>query len=360
MFKRAAFYFSLAFLVPLLATSCGLSATPSDSSDQGKQAILDDVNIYLDTGNCSSALIEVLPLYNSANSDNNVRYSIASVYGCFAGVNFFQFVLNLATAGVTSSPSVLWEFLAKQYPSTDPVINPADKKVESAGFGMDALMAMVSPGQVLIPADLFNVGTNNPGSLLDTDRTGDANLYLLFLAMASVGASENRAGANANGTPTNTGTPLPWVTSSTSGMSTEGCEYASAMVNLADALSTAPTTGQLGTTLTSLDNFIENASYAGSKVGVPLQQLIYDACNYGCQNQVPLGPSSPGATGESAALNSEGNWSATACGSDTGVCPGCPLLLRDRNNCAGTTNDQVSCAAAGVINMMNQSAFGWH
>ncbi len=337
----------------LVVTACGKS-TPS-----GDQAILDQVNLLLDTGQCAAALEILQPVYNSSTTDNDIRMAMASVYGCFSGVNVFGLVTDISNANITASASAFWEFLAKEYPSQDPSVNPADKKVESAGFGMDATMASLNAGQVLLPADLFNTTTYNPGSLLTSDRTSDANFYLFFLAMSSIGASENRAGANASGTPKTAATPLPWVTSSTAGMSTEGCEFASAMVNLADAMATLPTTGTLGSTVNTLNNFMENYSVDGFTLGVDLPQLIYAACNYGCQNQVPP-IVVPNVTAETAALNTNGGWSATACGSDTGTCANCPLLLRNRNNCAGTPNDQVSCAAAGVINMMNQSILGWH
>jgi hypothetical protein len=55
----------------------------------GKQAILDAVDIFLTTENCTDAVSQITGLYNSANTDNDVRMRAASAYGCNAKVNLF-------------------------------------------------------------------------------------------------------------------------------------------------------------------------------------------------------------------------------------------------------------------------------
>jgi hypothetical protein len=331
----------LAYFVSAIAiTSCGL-ATPDPTTASGKAAIIDDVNIYLNTGQCSAALVEITPLYNSANSDNNVRMAMASVYGCFAGVNFFKLASDITKTNL-SAPGFPWNFMAVEFPSTN---SPSDKVVESAGFGLDATMAILNPGEVLLAGDLFNTNTFNQDSLIISDRTTDSNFYSIFLTMSEIGGSENRAGANASGSPT-TNPPLPWVTSSTGGMSTAGCAFASGVANFADSLTVVPTTGVIGAALNAINNNPTTVSFSS---------LVYAACNFACQNAVP----NPLNSLTEAALNPSGKWTANACGSNTGLCASCPLLLRDRNNCAGVASDQVSCAAAGIVNFVNFSGLKW-
>lgn len=344
-------------LIAALISACGIP-TPDPNSAQGKRAILFDVETYLSQGACSPALTEILPLYNSSNTDNDVRMAMASVYACEGGFNFFNF-LNGAQNANFSSPGVFFELFATEFPSKN---NLSDKIVESAGFGIDALQSVISPGQVLIPGDLFNTTTPNESSLLYSDRTHDSNEYLFYMAMVAMGGLENRVGATAAGKPTNN-PPLPWITSATAGMATtagattSGCEFASALVNLADAAASISTQCCTGSncpvpSVTNIPAYVTNQLNCLINAALPgksLAQVIYDSCNYGCTNTVP----------PVGAYNATGSWSAAACGSNTGACAMCPMLLRNRNNCAGTANDQVSCAAAGVINFVNNSGIAW-
>jgi hypothetical protein len=350
------------FLCAAMLTACGMPAADPTSA-QGKRAILDDVNIYLSAGNCSAALNEILPLYNSTNTDNDVRMAMASVYGCNAGFNFFGFFSKVGS--LNFSNNALFELFATEFPSQNVL---SDKVVESAGFGIDALMAILAPGQVLIPGDLFNTTTNNQGSLLFTDRTFDANLYSFFITMTAMGGLENRVGAAANGAPLNS-PPLPWITSSTAGMATaagltaSGCEYASALVNVADAtaqISTQCLSGSAAPAVTNVPAFVVNKLNCLVNLGLPgesFSQMIYDACNFGCQGKAPT-VANGFSVNQQTAFDPLGGWSAATCGAST-FCTQCPLLLRNRNNCAGTANDQTSCAAAGIINFANNALIGW-
>lgn len=364
MFGHVSFRILVFAALALVVTACG-APVPSDEA-----SVLDQVNIYLSQGDCPDALNVILPFYNSVNTDNDVRMAMAEVYACEAGFNFFGF-LNTATGVSFSSPGVLYELFAEEFPSSG--TNVGDKVVESAGFGIDALMASFQSGIVLVPGDLFNISTNNPGSLLYTDRTEASNQYLLFLTMGAMGGLENRVGASATGKPTNS-PPLPWINANTNGMTSaaglnaSGCEYASAMLNFADVIAQLTATCPSNPSKSNIPCVLAETLNAAAALGDPnpvfaglhatagaetFSQAIYDACNYGCTNAQPGG-------NDTLLFNPLGGWQKSGCTvSGLPSCDQCPILLRNRGNCAGTTTDETSCAAAGIINFVNNSAIGW-
>ena len=338
------------FLYAFAMTACGVPA-PDPSTAQGKAQILFDVNSDLNVSDCPDALNEITPLYNSTNTDNTVRMAMASVYACFAGFNFFDFISKASSAGASlATPGALFDLLAQEFPSN----SPADKVVESAGDGIDALMASLNPGEVLIANDLINTTTTNEGSLLYTDRTTDSNSYLFFVSLAAMGGEENRQGATAAGKPTGN-PPLQWTAYNDPEMSTDGIAYASALVNFADAVASIPDSSASTSPPPSPTNVLAFIAYILNKAtslangGASFAQTIDQACVAGCTNSQP----GPGF------LNANAKWVLNTCGGVNTGCSACPLLLRYRFNSSGTTGDGTSCAAAGVINFVNSSAMAW-
>jgi hypothetical protein len=360
MSGRCSFRILFFGILSLIVTACG-AQTPS-----GSLAIIDQVNIYLSEGDCSDALTTLSPLYNSSSTDNSVRMAMAEVYACEAGFNFFTFISGAESTSF-SNTGALFEFFAKEFPSSGSTIS--DKVVESAGYGIDALMSILIPSNVLISGDLFNTSTYNEASLLYTDRTTASNEYLLFLSMVAMGGLENRVGATATGAPSDSALPLSWITASATGMATatglnaSGCEYASALLNFADSLASIsancpanpPVTNvpcYLAYTLNEVAAVADSASSTNGTAET-FTQAIYDACNYGCKNTLP-------GAADTVLFNTQGGWTKSGCTvTNLPSCDQCPLLLRNRGNCTGVTTDDVSCAAAGIINFVNNSLIGW-
>lgn len=299
----------------MVLSGCG-SANYDPASSLGKQAILDAVALQLSQQNCSGAIAQLKPVYNSADTDNRVRLMMASAYGCSAHINLFQFIGDLATNSGSLATGGFWAFLATEFPSTI-----ADRVPESAQLAQDALQSVLDPGGVILTNNMFNVKTFNPAAYNIQDRLNDANAYLFFVTMAAIGGIENRYGnPYPNGKK---GNNLPWSTPAsldpTTNQGADGCAYASAIVNFADSLGAlaSTTSGTLQTTISSLKTTFQSG--------------IYTACDQGC---------------------------TILCGLSS--CPKCPTALRDRTSCTGLATDASSCAAAGIATFVNTTpVVGW-
>jgi hypothetical protein len=285
---------------------CSVS-TPGDSIN--KSGVIDSVNRSLSIQDCGSALQQIQPVYQSSQSDNDIRIATASVYGCFAGIQVLPLIQDLIDFPGDIGGSGIWEFLAKEFPSTT---TPSDdKKPQAAMNGLDALFAALKPGIVLIPSTLVNSGTSNPGSILATDRIDDSNSYLPFMSMALIGTLQNRYGKSDSSYHQTV--DLPWTTADqTKG---DGCAFASALLSLQDGIKfvSASAPSNVATTYGKINTFLSTALDA--------------ACNVGC---------------------------TIICGGSV-TCTTCPTNLRDRNSCTGTNTDANSCATAGIIKFVNTS-----
>lgn len=297
-------------------------------SQSGRDAIIDEVNFALTRGQCDYALGLISPLYHSPYSDNKVRLATASVYGCFANVNVFNMSDTiLQNAGALGSNQIWQLFTEMMYPST-----PGDSRFEGGTFAMDAAMSVLEPSFLIPVANLVLNDPNTPSDLYNkrsiviTDHTIDGNLYLSYVAMATVGIIQNQYGNPNVGTYTK-GNDLPWITAVT--MDSTGCAYAAAVLNMVEAMDqVAPTlNSSFGTNLATITSTFKTQ--------------IYAACDVGCQNTDPAGA-----------------WVASGC-TVTTACATCPTRLRDRYSCTGVVTDQNSCAAAGIVNFVNYSVLGW-
>lgn len=276
-------------ITAVIGASCGRGALDPTTA-RGKRAILDQVSLLLSEQDCEAAIALLKPVYDSINTDNDIRMAMASTYGCSAQINFFAFLGEIASNSATIVGGGLWAFVADQFPSTS-----ADRIPEAGQLAQDALQAIISPSAVVLSNNLFNSTTFNPAAYNVDDRLPNSTAYLFFTSLATMGGLESRYG-----------NPLPWTDATL--IDDDGCAYASAVVNFADSLTglAAQTTGSLGEAM------------SGMRDG--LQALIYANCDFGC----------------------------IACGI-AGGCPTCPKELRDRTSCTAAAADPASCAAAGLV-----------
>ncbi|OFZ18953.1 MAG: hypothetical protein A2X94_13470 [Bdellovibrionales bacterium GWB1_55_8] len=295
---------ALCALLVLSFVRCG---TDYDTSTiDGRRATLDAAQIHLSEGECTEAIEKLEGIYKSASVDNEVRMITASAYACVANVNFFKMIGELVENSPLLGGGAFWSLLAKLFPS--PASDPDDKAVEGAILASDALMATLKPGAVILPESYIDPEGFNPGATLASDRADDANLYLLFVSLAAIGAMENRFGAP---DATYLGT-LPWQAGDHVDMETDGCAFASSVLNFVDTVGSVANSSspELGAALLTLKTGIADGMDA--------------ACTAGC----------------------------FVCGL---VCDGCPITLRNRRSCTGLLTDKNSCAAAGIVNLVNAS-----
>lgn len=296
-------------LLVAIATAAALSACqlPGDEATSERQSIIAKVNAALNSGDCSTAIIEVEKLYRSAASNDEIRRLRASAHGCRTGLGFFEKLEELVNADLSTNGP--WRAITLMFPST-----AGDQKMESAFFATDALQAWIRPEVVVFDPYRLTFDPFNPGSLRAADLELDANIYLLLTSMATIGTLHHRHGdPDANGAPQDS---LPW--DSLSAVDTEGCGYVSALLNMSDSL------GEIASSISQLSGVSSAVSSATAGFDA--------ACQAGC----------------------------AACGLS---CSGCPDVLRHRSACDRATpaTAQIeACAAAGLVgNVMNNALVGW-
>lgn len=294
---------------------------------------VDAVNLLLSKRECSAALAKITPLYSSINSNNAIRFATASSYACSARVDFLSTLDAIVDYQSTTPLGILFELSAKQFPST---ANPDDKVPQAAANATDALHAIIHPGTILIDAYTVNSKTDNPGSLLVGDRLSDANSYLTMVSMALIGSLENRYAAPDANNSYHKSNDLPWTTAaSTVG---DGCAYASAILNFFDGLSY----------IESVASPTIARAYKAFETLAP--QIGYGCCVglQTCGFAVDCGLSVPcSATGTCT--------TCTNCADCPSLCQSCPTALRGRTSCTGEAMDRNSCAAAGMVEQVNNA-----
>lgn len=331
---------TLTFLFLVYFTACG---TPkyTDSSMESRAAILDAVNIYLNSGQCEKAIELIDPLYNSAQTDNEVRYARAASYGCAAGVsNFFSTttaVLANRLDAAVGEGSYLWRTASKIfYPTglwnTHPSFSTnIDRRIVGAANAMDALMSVVKKGVVVSTTNKINASSANPGSLSYADREDDANLTMLFVSLAGVGAVQNRYSDTQTAASYKKSRNIGWTMAKPNGfeiaadIGVDGCIYAASVLNVFDSFS-------------AVENILpKNLKDAFTAIKA-IQTLLDAACEAGCTGAINSGCSLP-----------------------SGSCTTCPASLKYWNSCSPTVaNDKNSCAAAGIIRFLDTNTnVGW-
>lgn len=337
--------------VSLLAlTGCG-APNPDASSENGKRQIIDQANKALTDSDCATALELLLPVYNSSNSDNEIRLMTASAYACWADINYFKLLGDMVTHASSLAGGGFWTYASSLFPSTI----GQDHVAEGSLLGQDALLSILQPGIPILPSGAVNSGSFNVGSVYPADRTDDSNLYLIFTSLAGIGSLQNRYGnPDANFHPH---TALPWTAASS--VSSDGCGYTSSITNFVDALSQSRNSvpSGLGTAI----GFILNGPPG---LNVSFQQVLDVACEYGC---LGIKPSQDANAARKAIyaliLDPTDSWTVSGCAglfpSGCNTSHSCPSTLRNRSSCTAQTSDVNSCAAAGLTNFINNSLAGW-
>lgn len=292
---------------------------------EGKSAILDGVKNALSVQDCAAAVALIDPVYNSGCTDDEVRFARASAYGCAANINFFKLIGDLLVNDLAASG--FWITMTMLFPSVT-----TDTRVTAGQGSTDSLMAIRKPGAITALADMIGINTFNPGSLIAVDRHQDANAYLMFVSMSLIGSLQNRYSSPNPSTFRKTQVvgysavkPQGWAVATN--VDLEGCTYASAILNLLDAVNDVSqnVSGNMGTIL--------------SQVGSTFTSGINLACDLGCR----------GAGGY-----------LSGCSLPAGSCNPCPTALRNRTSCTGADEEKVSCAAAGIAHFINTDATnGW-
>jgi hypothetical protein len=322
----------------VLLSAGGCSSSSTETLD--KNAIIDRVDAALTEGDCATAVDEITPLYNSAQSDNEVRLKAASAYGCHATINFFKVTGELIAKGPAAlAGAPMWRTMSELFPS----VAGYDYVVEGGLYATDALQSALVPGAIILPAYQVNAGGYNVGSVFSTDRVTDANLYLVYASMASVGGILNRYGSPDPATFIKT-IPLTWTTPGQLTASSDGCALASSVLNLLDSMDFAA-------------QLIDGALSASFSSATSTLMGVFDhACSLGCQGGAWDDTTDPLLKAVDPVTGNAG-WTATGCASIS--CSECPRELRNRASCTGLP-DTATCAAAGIINYLNSGVLGWN
>ena len=350
-----------AAIMTLLAISC--SAPREEGAEQsGKAAILDSVYAALTREDCATAIGIIEPLYASANTDNDVRLARAAAQGCKAGANnMFSLLTKIAGNSSSLAGNKFWELITEMfYHQTE---SEQDKRISAAGSALDALMAAVTNGTVISAANQVNAGTNNVGTLIADDRLDDANLYMVFSAMAMAGNIQTRYGQPQAPAESNykRGKILGSDGSNVDGWTRyeyaddNACGYAASIINMLDAMEVVATkiNGKYATDMKNIQGAFAD--------------LINNACDAACRGEIAL----------------DVDYAGVGCGDFPGgdptgfpaldftadhLCKGttkrpCMTALRNREACAiatpTVTSIRASCAAAGIARFVSNSVMGW-
>jgi hypothetical protein len=243
----------------------------------------------------------------------------------------------ISNAGATMTGLQFWSFLTQNFVSAV----GQDYVVEGAFSGIDALLATWNSSATVLTANQINPTSFNPGSVFVNDRTADSNALLFFMSMAAMGGVQYRYGSPYSATGRK-GVNLPWKTAVT--MDATGCGYASSFVNFVDSLSglSANTTGSLKNTFTALKNQFASTLSA--------------ACDAGCKGTAVVAATL--VNGVPGLAQAGHAWTPTGCAIAAG-CQGCPDAIRNRSSCTYLATDASSCAAAGIVNYVNNGLSGW-
>lgn len=336
------------FLVvsPVFLSFFGCSAPKFDGSNPaGKKAIIDATNLALSKEDCSGAINSIEDLYSSSGTDNLVRLIRASAQGCRAGLsNFLQFTGKLANTTdnpMLSTPgegAFFWRTMAKLFylettSAGSAVVDSSglNLRLDGAWKATDALLASLKvPKSAIVITNQINAGSDNVGSLDPNDRSTDANLYLIYVAMANVGILEDLYGYTAASPPDQTTfkkkqklgvtatKPTGWETAAN--VDKFACSYVASILNLKDAIG----------------DVSKNLPDGGLKKVLTIVSTI---------------------------LNNFDTICAATCLANGFTCTSCPQGMRSRDSCAdvaGTDDDLARLAGAAIVTFIDtETTFGW-
>lgn len=269
------------------------------NSTLNKRNLVDQVNSLLTEGECTEALELVLPYYNSTGVDNDIRLVTAGAHGCYLGIQFFTFLLELVSSDLTGGG--FWSAFAALFPST----LGDDNKYESALAAMDILQSALKPTAILNEQYSFNLDTFNPASVFANDRIDDANTFLLMISMAVIGTAESRYGLPSADESYRKTAYLPWT--AVGDVTADGCAYVGSILNMFDSLSYLQENSN-----GSVQSAFETIAAGGAAI-------------------------------------------EAACVASCGVA--CPAKLRSRTLCMDDADSK--CAVAAITTFINLSPVGW-
>lgn len=305
----------------LLLSSCG-GKNFNCESDEGRRALVGEVDQLLSSQDCAGALALIEPYYAlSGCGTDEIRQARASANACAASINFFQLVNDLGTNNIVGEE--MWVTLTKLFPSSI-----TDQRLTGGQNALDALFAIRRAGVLTPPQYIINATSANPGSLVAAHRTEDSNIFSMLVSMALIGTLQNRYGAPAanyhRGQKIGASASFPNGWETVGAVDVNACTYAGAVLSMFDSITQVG--GTIGATLGSAGATLVAA-------GTIYVALLDAACDAGC----------------------------VTCGFAAGTCATCPIELRNRYACTGIATDKVSCSAAGIAQFMNSApgGFGW-
>lgn len=197
-------YFSILLLAAaLVLPACGDRF--NIDTEHGRQAVIDEANLYLSNGNCQLALNAIEPLYNSAHVTDEVRVIRASADACFAGFATISLLKNI------TDKTNFYEALAKT--------------MNDVTFGGGKLPALYRATDII---------TSNGAKLAAIQRSRELNDFMVFLQLAVMGAIQDLyGGGTAEGVQSQTFNYLAAGAGTLS--NTDGCAYAGAVGFISDS-----------------------------------------------------------------------------------------------------------------------------
>lgn len=290
-------------------------------SDLENQAIIDQVNLYVNSGECAKAIELIEPLYHSEHSNDSVRVARASAHLCRSGLSsYFDFLNNVIENPLCSGSNcnAIWTtptgYFTLSGGLTDANTLLFTQRKESALYAIDALQAVFEEGVVVPETYKINAGSYNIGSLRVEDRTDEANLFIFTAAMSAIGAIHNLFGQT-SALPFTSNyykrVELPWT--DYADMDSDGCDYSSAVMNLIDVSE-------------ELTDILDTG--VSSDIFSTLDTACATYCTVTC------------------------GFTAAECGTE------CSIKLRNRDSCL--SDEIAQCHAAALVDFINTEAnYGW-
>lgn len=225
----------MCFLGLVAIIACGQGPWDvSNSTDRAAMKV--QIKQSLTTNDCATAILLSTQIYNSTYVDNESRMLYASAQACNMGLQLFPLLDEISSSNFSTQDAIIRTFV-RSFPSSS-----ADSRTVSAGLAQDAVQSILNNGVVTAPVDQILFNSFNTGSVVFSDRTLDANSYLIFVSMGELGTVFNRYGYVAGDTAVahsyGKGINLTWTTEALVTADTTGsaCQVSSGFLNLFDGI----------------------------------------------------------------------------------------------------------------------------
>lgn len=192
------------------------------STASGAQAIIDQANNDLTAGQCDAAINVLDPLVHGPNVSYDALMVEASAYACKGGVSFTNLIGNMSNSGGQD----IWGTLIRSDPS-----NGLDGHLSALDQAFTILYQTAKPS----------------GYLGASQRTGDANVYMIYLQATAVATVIAPLG-NANLTTGKKGNSITGT-----GQASDWCHLEVAFAQITDSLNYV----QAGSSFSTLSSSIK-------------------------------------------------------------------------------------------------------